>query len=126
MTALRAADSPEQVVEVLRRWQFTRGTEADLQAGIADALAQSGIEARREVALGNAGRIDLLSGRVGIEVKVAGGPGAVRRQLARYCTSPDVDAVVLVTSRHTHRGLVPSGLLNGKPVLTLWVSGVLR
>lgn len=44
-------------------------------------------------------RIDFMVGRVGIELKVDGGSAEVLRQLDRYAASPDVDALVLISSR---------------------------
>ncbi len=63
----------------------------------------------REVVVPGAGRIDLAVGRVGVEVKVAGTPAAVDRQLARYRASGAFDAVVLVTTRPVHLSLSDPG-----------------
>jgi hypothetical protein len=91
------------IAELLARHLFRFSAEDQLQEGIAGALAQAGIvDVRREVALSKRDRIDLIAGRVGIEVKVAGTAASVARQLARYAASPSLDELVLVTIRSLH------------------------
>jgi hypothetical protein len=65
-----------------------------------------------------------MTGKVAIEVKVAGRPAAVLRQITRYAACPEVDALVLVTSRATHRTLGDGKPVNGKPVTVVWIGGV--
>ena len=61
------------------------------------------------------GRIDFLTDNgAGIEVKVAGSLAAATRQLLRYAHSPDVRALLLVTTVAAHRG-IPQ-VLAGVPV----------
>jgi hypothetical protein len=57
--------------------------EAQLQEGICQLLAEAGIAAEPEARLSDRDRIDLLAGSIGIEVKVAGNPAEVTRQLRR-------------------------------------------
>lgn len=57
---------------------------------------------------------------VAVECKIKGGRDAVAKQVIAYASSPQVDAVVLVTSRSQHR-LGRSELL-GKPFATVWTS----
>lgn len=108
------------VADVLARSRFRFACEDDLQAGIAAALTVAGITVEREVRLDGHSRIDLLTDRVGIEVKTAGRADAVLRQLRRYADSDRVDALILVTTRARHR--VP-GVLNGKPVAVVSLAG---
>lgn len=111
-----------QITAAIRANRFRYSCEDRLQEGIALALGDAGIAAEREFRLGSADRIDMLAGRVGIEVKVAGTPGAVARQLRRYAASPDLDALVLVTTRARHRSI--AGEMDGKPVSVVFLSGV--
>jgi hypothetical protein len=104
------------LTEALRRHRFNYSNEDQLQQGIAAALTAAGFDVEREVRLDGRSRIDLLVGRVGIEVKVAGTPDAVERQLARYASSDRIDGLMLVTSRPRH--LIPQ-TINGKPVETV-------
>jgi hypothetical protein len=105
----------DAVVAVLARRQWRYRCEDDLQEAVADILAANGHIAFREVSLGRPyGRIDVLSGRVGIEVKVDGSVPAVIRQLAGYARSGRIDALVLVTSRAIHRRVPP--VIGGIPV----------
>lgn len=99
--AIRLAD---QVAVALRRQSWSVLDEVHLHAGIAAVLDAAGIEHTREVTLPDgAGRIDFLTaGGVGIEVKVAGAPTDVLRQLARYAAAAPVGALLLATTRPAH------------------------
>ena len=100
------------VMAALRGVRMAVTVESDTQADIAAALAAAGIEARREVILDSHNRIDLMAGHVGIEVKVKGAKRDILRQVQRYCTFPEIEALVLVTA-------VAMGLpreINGRPV----------
>lgn len=115
MTTDQAAATPETVVAALRATQFTYRDEDALQAGLAAALDDASIPNTREVRLGaGVGRIDLMAGPVGIEVKVAGSVGAVVRQLERYAAHPDIEHLVLVTTEPQHRDVLR--LVTGCPV----------
>jgi hypothetical protein len=81
---------------------------------LADGLTQLGFEVAREVALARGMRIDLLVGRVGIEVKIAGQTSSVARQLRRYAASDLVDELVLATTCPRHAGVAP--VIDGTPV----------
>jgi hypothetical protein len=99
------------IVTAIDRHRFLWSTEHDLQDGLAAALAQAGIELKREVIFSPQDRIDFMVGTIGIEVKVEGSMADVARQLMRY--TPYVDGLVLVTTRSKHR--LPASL-SGKPV----------
>lgn len=92
---MNAAD----VAAVLRGYRYTYRSEDDLQEAVAAALDAAGVPAAREVRLDGRSRIDVLAGRVGVEVKLRGTPAAAGRQLRRYLAHPAVDEVVLVTAR---------------------------
>lgn len=119
-----AAVSAGQVVAAIRASAYTHINEKEWQAALAEALQGSGLPAEREVPLPGAGAIDLMSGRIGIEVKVAGTAAQVERQLRRYAHSERVDELVLVTNRVRHRN-VPA-ILEGKPVTVLVITGAFR
>ncbi len=108
------------VVDLLSARRFSYGNEDHLQAAIAAALEDAGFDAEREVRLAAGGRIDLLVGRVGIEVKVDGAPGRVLEQLRRYVASEEIDGLVLVTSQFKHQMPV---VLDGKPLATVSIAG---
>jgi len=86
------------IVTVLRGHRFSLSNEKTTQAEIAAVLIAAGIPAAREVRLGDAGIVDVMCGRIAIEVKLAGGKRAIHRQVVRYCEHPDVDALILATS----------------------------
>lgn len=97
------AEIMRQVVAVVqaREWRYTN--EDELQESLATILCDLGFDAKREQPLGGAGTIDILIGRVGVEVKVGQSIATVIRQLARYAKSGLVDGLVLVTNRAGHR-----------------------
>ncbi len=113
----RAAD----VVAALRRYRIPARTEAVLQAAVGAALIDAGIAWNREVTR-EADRIDFVAGRVGIECKVAFSVSEVTRQLLRYAAWPELDELVLATSRGKH--LEVENSLGGKPVLIHVVRGL--
>lgn len=104
--------SAEFIAEYLRRFRYTGwADEYALQALIGSALHQGGYNtSRREVQLDGQDRIDFLVGKVGVEVKVAGAPADVTRQLRRYAKHPAVNELVLVTSRVKHTALHDVGV----------------
>lgn len=107
--------SAKSVHDVLTRTRLTYHNEESLQEAIHEALTANGIPSVREVKLpGTLGRIDLMSGKIGIEVKVDGQTNSVTRQLMRYSRAPQIEELILVTTRAKHRDIPPA--LNGKPV----------
>ena len=110
------------VVAALRRLRCRFANEDQLQAMLAAGLTQLGFAVTREIALGPGMRIDLLVGRVGIEVKISGQTTSVARQLRRYATSDLVDELVLVTSCPRHAGV--SSLIDGTPVHVVVLAGL--
>jgi hypothetical protein len=112
----------DEVVDVIRGHRFAYVDEDELQRGIAAALTAHGMTVEREVRLDARSRLDLLVGRIGIEVKVGGSAGALCRQVTRYAESDRLDAIVAVTSRVRHLALPAE--IAGKPVRAVSV-GVL-
>lgn len=106
--------TPEEICAALRGVQFHFCDERELQDGIAQRLAASGIAFLREVILSPGDRIDFLVDRIGIEVKVDGSISQVLRQLWRYAQRPEISSLILVTSRAKHGPTPPA--MNGKPV----------
>lgn len=110
-----------QVVEALSRYRFRHQNEEELQLAIAQALTKAGLPFQREVVLGPRDRIDFLSSRTGIEVKIKGSSSAALQQLYRYAKYQEIDELVLVTSR-VQAGRMPSDLL-GKPIHVVFIFG---
>ncbi len=105
----------DQIRAVLDRHSFTVSNELELHEALDDVLTLAfpgSVE--REVTQRNEcnvtlGRIDFMIYAVGIEVKVAGQPAEVRRQLQRYQRSPRVVELLLVTTRGRHLTMLPGG-----------------
>lgn len=110
----------DELREALKTTRFTYSEEDQLQEGLAEVLTARGLDVRREVRLNSRDRIDLLVGRTGIEVKIAGRPVSVLQQLGRYAESPELDELVLVTSKVRHQA---PDELNGKPVTVICLAG---
>ena len=108
-----------EVITALRAYHFTYAHEVDLQEAIATVLDLEfpDVPVEREVRF-ESGRIDILIGRIGIEVKVAGRASSVLRQIERYAGEDAIDALVLVTNRAGHQRL-PTTTLGGKPLAIL-------
>jgi protein gp37 len=109
-----------EVLDALSSAHFRFASEDELQLALATALGQAGLDVEREVRLDAQSRIDLQIGRVGIEVKVAGKPDSVLRQLKRYAESGRFDALVLVTSRVRHA--LPAAI-DGVPLHIVQLAG---
>lgn len=88
--------------------------ERALHGMIAAALAGADIAAKHEAVIAPRCRIDFLAGSVGIEVK-RGRPAAARlkAQAERYLASPQLSALILVT---TGAAPLPDRIF-GKPVV---------
>jgi hypothetical protein len=111
----------DAVRAVLEGKRYRHANEHQLQDGIELVLQRAGIIFDREVILSPRDRIDFLVGGVGIEVKCEGGLSAVARQLLRYTIHPQIESILLVSSR-SQLSVVPS-MLGGKPVQVLVLLG---
>jgi hypothetical protein len=109
-TRATAALTAYDVVHAIARHRFLWATEDDLQRGLTGALEQDGFAVQREVRLNARDRVDLLIGRIGVEVKIAGARRDVERQLARYLKSERIAELILVTSKADHL-YIPTGTM---------------
>lgn len=113
---------PQHLASLLSRAGLRFVTEAQMQAAVASALAAAGWAAVPQARLGDRDRPDFLAaGGIALELKVAGTPAALQRQVTRYAAHAEVTAIVVVTCRARHRGLPP--FINGKPVLVVFLGG---
>ncbi|XTZ13879.1 hypothetical protein ACQSSU_20495 [Micromonospora echinospora] len=103
--------------------RYRYADEYELQDGIDQVLRTAGIVPVREARLAGRDRVDLLlPDGIGVEVKVDGQAGAVRRQLARYASHPSVRVLLLVTTRARHLQGLPAEIA-GVPVLSVLLRG---
>lgn len=110
-----------EVAELLSKQRFRAQNEYELQQAIATVFERAGVVFKREVSFPIGGRIDFMVGRVGVEVKVDGSAAAVARQLHLYSRRPEVDALILVTSR-MQSGRMPDEM-SGKPIRVVFLKG---
>lgn len=111
MTALKLA-------VVLSRFRYRFTTEAELQAGIADALSAKGIAFEREKILTPSDRPDFLVGTIAIEVKIGGSVASLLRQCSRYLKLEAVTELLIVAGSTRLATQIPRELC-GKPVEVL-------
>lgn len=111
--------TPDEVAAVICKHRFRYDDEAELQECISEALFKAKVEHEREARLNERDRIDFLTAAgVGVEVKTKGSVTTIARQLSRYTESDKVTALMLVTTRATHRARLPDEL-HGKPLFVL-------
>ncbi|MEN3308902.1 MAG: hypothetical protein V7603_5104 [Micromonosporaceae bacterium] len=116
----------ESIGRLIQSHPYAYANEDELQAGIAGVLAEDDLTPRREVRLSDRDRLDVLVDlgprTLGIEVKIAGAAGDVRRQLLRYAASERVDELMLVTTVRRHLACLPDEI-GGKPLTRVLLRG---
>ena len=112
---MRAVD----LKETLSKYRFDISTEDSLQRGIAEVLTGK-VEFRREARLNSHDRPDFVVGTVAVEVKIGGSSAALTRQIGRYAELPEVEELLVITTRSAHQ--VPAEI-HGKRVTTLVLRG---
>lgn len=90
----------ERLGRVLGQYAYRYADEIQLQDRIAVALAEHGYEFERERRIDDRNRFDFfVAGGLVIEVKVDGSLSEALRQMVRYCELPDVNAVLLASTK---------------------------
>lgn len=102
------------ILEKLSRTPYRFTNENDLHLGISRTLASLGVEFEREVKLSSKDRIDFMLGDIGLEVKIDGTLSNVTRQLWRYASLPQIQTLILVTTRTKHR--IQPNQMNNKDI----------
>lgn len=100
---------------ILSSARFRYSSEADLQEAIAALLTTGNVAHEREAILSGKERIDFLVGDVGIEVKIAGSPAEIFRQLMRYAQLPQIAGLIVVTDKTRIANGLPRVVLD-KPI----------
>ncbi|OZI06614.1 hypothetical protein BWI93_19230 [Siphonobacter sp. BAB-5385] len=90
---------PMQLLHLLRITRFDLHNEKVLQGQMEEAFQKAGIAYEREVTLAPGDIIDFMVGPTGIEVKIAGTPKAIYKQLERYAQHEKVGEIILVTNK---------------------------
>jgi hypothetical protein len=110
---------PKLLAKAISASRFHYPSEATLQRGVAELLTELKLDFKSEFVLTPQDRIDFLVGDVGIEVKIEGALAGVTRQLWRYAECPEINHLILVTTRHIHQNL-PEEIL-GKPLYVVYL-----
>jgi len=107
-----------EIAALLRGYRFSFTTEDELQQAIAQVMFERGVTFEREHRLSGADRIDfLISGGLGIEVKIDGATNALLRQVHRYVQHDAIKALVVVVSRTRLAGLPTE--IGRKPIVAV-------
>lgn len=106
------------IAETLRRHRYVASSEAQFQAGASSALDALGWTYEREHRLGPRDVIDFAVRMphtpgapeqfVGVELKQRGSMAMVAAQLSRYAAHDSIGALVLLTTKASHRFLPAS------------------
>ncbi len=102
------------LVDLISGHKFAFSTEEQLHQCLAQLMQEQGIQFEPEVKLNARDRIDFMVGSVGIEVKIKHPLSSVLRQLHRYAQCPEIDELLLISTRAPH-ALTPTEI-NGKQV----------
>lgn len=104
----------------MRGKRFSLGDEKRLQIEIAEAFTSHNIDFTREVHLDKGSIVDFMIDGLAIEVKIRTKTSTMQiyRQLERYCVFPEVEALMVMTSR----AISLPDTINGKPVYILSLS----
>lgn len=109
---------------VLEEASYNHTCEEEFQEALGLRIASSGIPLPyREHQLSQGGRVDFYDPylRLGIEAKVKGATSGIIRQLLRYAEAPEIDGLLLVTTRRQHLDIPLE--LRSKPVVIALCSG---
>lgn len=94
----------DKILKVIDGMRLSFTTESELQDLVHGVIKAIGNKHMREYRFDLRDRIDFLVmetdiGTLGIECKIKGSPMGVLRQLKRYEQQPQIDALMLVTSK---------------------------
>jgi len=112
----------DALVELFANAVVPVSTERKMQQAIEDLLIGCSADYQRERKIGTRDRIDFLCGKTGIETKTAGSYIEVACQLLRYAESPNVDSIILITNKASHRQLDGLANENRKPIRVVFVA----
>lgn len=112
-----------QIADLIGRAPFSFGRESELQENIAGLLTSHKVAFQREHSLSANDRIDfLVSGGLGIEVKIGGRRADLLRQVYRYAEHEAIAELLVVTSLTRHIAGAPAAI-RGKPVRWAYLAG---
>jgi hypothetical protein len=96
----------QEIIDALKKRHPT-STEAELEESIKGTIETCGFDVITQKIITPRDRIDLFVPIIGlgVEVKIAGSYTRVAEQLLRYAEHEEVNALLLVTSKASHRQL---------------------
>lgn len=102
--------SLDELAEIFAVEALPFDSEASMHEAIKRVLDERKIDFAHEARLDCRDRIDFLVGLIGIEVKLTSSPTQVASQLLRYAEQPQIEGLLLITNKASHRKL--DGLKN--------------
>lgn len=121
---MSAAMILRRLAVTLPAFQYRFADEIMLHEGIATVLDEGGIQYQREFVAGPCDRFDfLVEPGVVIEAKIKGSLSQALAQIDRYAARPDVQGVLLVTTRLWGNVGTDIEHLHGKPVRVVKLRG---
>jgi hypothetical protein len=99
--------------------KFKLEDEKQLQSQIEKKFEVDGVPFEREKAFDKKNIVDFfVDGTIAVEIKIGSSKMSIYRQCERYCTFPEVKALLLVTNK----SMTLPELVNGKPCIVLNLS----
>lgn len=106
----------QRISGIINAHRFTYANEKELQFGLGLAFVGAGLVFANEYRLSNGSSIPDFMFEFGLvgEVKIGGSRNDLIRQIHRYAEFDDVCAILVITSKNSHRPLPES--IDDKPV----------
>lgn len=105
----------------IEAYHFHFDNETELQEAIGQALAENGIPFERHPRLSAQDIPDfMIPPGICLEIKIKGSQASVLRQIHRYAQQPQVEAIILASTKNRHE-MPPE--LNGKRVVGIALNG---
>lgn len=110
----------KKLLETLSSYRYRVNSEYMMHNAVAQVLKENHIHYEREYPLTSSSRVEFFLPEDGvvIECKIEGGFSPVLRQVQRYAMVEEVNEIILLTTRSTHRG-IPSEI-SGVMVHVIW------
>ncbi len=125
LSQIRTPSKIDQIAAQLQEWSFVSiVVEGRLQYEVRHVLNALKYKYQQEHRLDARSRVDfyLPEQKIGIEVKTAGSPSKVMKQIQRYNECDQIKGMILITSRSRHTD-IPE-MLAGKPVRVVFIGGI--
>ena len=118
----KPVDRLECLSTTIQEANIRTARESEMQTDVQEVLESLFEDVSREHRFDGRDRVDFFVDGIAIECKVNGTWTKVFEQLQRYASHDEVKSVVLITSRR--KSIPPVDRVGGKPLLSIWVTGI--